>query len=426
MNATEAINAATIAVFASQKTGDHAAMRAAEDDLAAVLQGEAVRAENGQALDDALLALHEDPHDPEKRLAFIKAHKAARDAEPPPSGPLQGEVLGDADPPRREWLVNGWIPAGRLASLYGAGGAGKSRLALQIAAAVMHGGEPVMMPNRHDDLLDQASGLGTMRDGGQKVLWLTWEDETEEIRRRWRMAHEAKAIKVKYPDRDRLTLIDMRKIGGPLWAPAPGGHVSNRATWTPAGRRFLQTMRGHALAIIDPLAAAYASSEIDRALVRAFASALDGEAERSGCAVLLIGHPPKEAEKGGSGYSGSTDWRNAVRSMMVLEKSDETGHCLDGSDSDKARAWRLRLDKASYAPEGRHVWLKRHHKGGEGWTQLAWQIVTAHEAARARNPDRKVTRKGDGGTRTRRRRGQPAAAETATAGGDAAIWEEVK
>ena len=42
--------------------------------------------------------------------------------------------VGDA--PSREWILSDWLPVGTVSSLYGWVGQGKSRLALQLAAAV--------------------------------------------------------------------------------------------------------------------------------------------------------------------------------------------------------------------------------------------------------------------------------------------------
>ena len=67
--------------------------------------------------------------------------------------------------------------------------------------------------------------------------------------------------------------------------------------------------------VIDPLAAAYAGDENSRGLVRAFLSSWDAWARRCRCAVLFVGHTPKNAAR----TSGSTDWRNAVRSVWTLE-----------------------------------------------------------------------------------------------------------
>ena len=323
----------------------------------------------------------------EDRIAgALRRH--APDAELP-ALPFEGEPLPRDPLPEREWLIRDAVPAARLASLHGPGAAGKSSLALQIAAAIMNGGSPVeldpeiMAPEARAGFR-QDNPLCRPVDAAGRVLWLSWEDETAEIVRRWRLARAAGAIDEDRPDPKRLTLVDMRRIGAPLWAPETGGsgHVSSRATWTDAGRRFLRTLKGHRLAIVDPLAAAFASNENDRALVRAFCAAIDGEAEAAGCAVLLIAHPPKAA----ADYSGSTDWRNAVRSMLTLEVSNETGHVAgEGDKPPPARAHRLRPDKSSYGPLGQHLWLRRHWQRAEGGSsaQLAWFGTTAGLAAEA-------------------------------------------
>jgi len=303
--------------------------------------------------------------------------------------PLPPETWKQVEPPPRQWLIPGLIPAGRLCSLYGVGGSGKSLLSLQLAAGLMDGSPPLAVdPGIGSANRDKLRGdWPVMRPGGnpRRVLMLTWEDERDEVLRRWRMAHHAGAIKQAYPDPDRLALVDMRKIGGPLWGPQEGLHVSTAATWTPTGKRFLASLEGYGLAIIDPIAAAYASSEIDRPLVRAFCSALDGEAERAGCAVLLIGHQPKTD----SDYSGSTDWQAAVRGQLVLEVSKETAHTIPNPDNPQkpnaAKAYRLRNAKQSYAAAGDHLWLRREWQPpGDGKpARLAWFATTARKAAEA-------------------------------------------
>jgi len=361
-----------------------------------------------QAVAELASTQAEGPEIQERLAQLIQERRIERPAAPP--APLEGTALTAEEPPPRTWLIDRWIPRGRLCSLYGAGGAGKSRLALQMAAAVMEGGVPIALDRDAKDGVrndHETTGMGTEREGGQRVLWLSWEDERDEFIRRWCMAHRAGAIRAAFPSAERLTLVDMRALGGALWAPGGGvgtGHVANRATWTEAGRQFLATLQGHALAVVDPIAAAYASSENDRPLVRAFGAALDREAERTGCAVLLIGHPSKG--EGSGGYSGSTDWRNAVRAMMVLEPSDETGHVMTTRDakgketSRKAVGWRLRLDKASYAREGAQIWLERHYAevvGPDGGQRpaLAWLACSAEMAARVHA---KVTEEGSQST----------------------------
>ena len=141
----------------------------------------------------------------------VEGDQAGKSAE---VAPLPAQTWERREPPPREWLVEDWIPAGRLGSLYGKGGMGKSLLALQIAAAVMHGGKPVATR----DLVEkkdraEASGIAKTLQGGQRVLWLSWEDETDEVIRRWRQAYLAGAITEEYPDPKKLTLIDMCDFG---------------------------------------------------------------------------------------------------------------------------------------------------------------------------------------------------------------------
>ena len=369
-----------------------------------------------------LSGLAEAAHDaPDKaKTAFEALDPAVLEsllAEPPE--PLPGETWEPKDPPPRKWIITGMLPAHRLAALYGTGAAGKSMMALQWAAAIMHGGAPLKQQRDGDARAKLESEHATLRpldESAQgRVLWLTWEDETAEVIRRWRMAHHAGAIAEPFPDPEKLTLVDMRKLGGALWAPGEGAHVSTRATWTPAGERFLKTMAGHRLAVIDPLAAAFASSEIDRALVRAFTSAIDGHAEASECAVLLIAHPSQSgAAKDGGGYSGSTDWQASVRAHLVLETSSQTAHTApnpgaqSGAKEEPAKAYRIKSAKQSYAPADGHLWLVRHWLRGDDKKppELAWFGAPASEAARAYEngeaaragrPVRSISRKDEGG-----------------------------
>ena len=127
--------------------------------------------------------------------------------------------------------------------------------------------------------------------------------------------------------------------------------------------------------ILDPLAAAFALNENDRALfqtVRGFCSDWDGWARMAGCAVLLIAHPPKGTAKDGAArYSGSTDWRNAARAVWSLEKAGTPG--TDGKPDATTPAMRLTCDKASYARRPARLWLA-------GWP--TWRAMQPGEAAR--------------------------------------------
>ena len=91
------------------------------------------------------------------------------------------QTWSDYDPPPVSWLIEGWLPAGRVGMLTGEGGRGKSRLALQVASALAGG---------YMDFLGGANiNLGSTRrsinsSGG--VVFASWEDPEEEIGRRVR------------------------------------------------------------------------------------------------------------------------------------------------------------------------------------------------------------------------------------------------
>lgn len=134
-----------------------------------------------------------------------------------------------------------------------------------------------------------------------------------------------------------LHYVNMRPSGG-LWGAGQGAHTSTAGGWLPGGYalRAYAERAGARLLIIDPLAAAFVANENDRALVRAFLSGLDQWAEDSGCAVLIISHPPKS----GDPQSGSTDWRNGVQAVWELAPADK----------DTGGARRLQVDKLNEGP----------------------------------------------------------------------------
>ena len=230
------------------------------------------------------------------------------------------------NPPPVSFLVKGWMPDATLTVLTGAGGAGKSRIALQLAVAVATGAESFIAPSagRRPPTL-QASVVQT--GGPAHVVFAAWET------RRLAFANRLAAICGQGQERatalDQLTgllhYVNMRPSGG-LWGVAPGRHTSTTGGWLPGGDALLAyAERASArLLIIDPLAAAFVANENDRALVRAFLSGLDQWAEDTSCAVLIISHPPKSD----SAQSGSTDWRNGVQAVWELapaEKDDPNG-----------------------------------------------------------------------------------------------------
>ena len=285
---------------------------------------------------------------------LVDEDRAERDRK---GGPVTARTDWTAEPGPRQWLVEYWLPAGRVALLSGQGGAGKSRLALQLAAA---------MAEKRAEWLPHGLSLAQF---GPAVI-ATWEDEPDEITRRLRGMVETQdrleALK------DRLHVLDFAGKGA-FWQPVEGGsrHTSTMGELTLAGewtRAYCKTHKARLL-VVDPLAAAYACSENDRGLVRAFMTSWDGWARATGCAVLIVSHPAKAAE---SDYSGSTDWYASARAVWKLGTA-ETG-AGNGTRTAKEKAPAPRLDclKTSYGTPNRQYWLS-------GWP--AWKAVDAQQAA---------------------------------------------
>ena len=281
------------------------------------------------------------------------------------------------DPPPRLWLLDNWLPAGRLTLLCGPGGAGKSRLALQLAAGIASGG------GEGDTWIDAPIDIlrlgKTVPKTGYPVVYATWEDEPEEFGRRLSQIsgrqHSQKygsAAEWVTPERlDNLEVINLAKRG-PLWAPLPGSrHLSALAGLTETGQ-LLRTRCvevGAKLLVLDPLAAVYLGDENSRGLVRAFASDWDGWAIENHCAILIVAHPPKSR----SDYSGSTDWEAAFRARWTMEKERRgTLPTGKGNKDDRPEVWQLSLPKRNYGPEQPPLALDLDLTGGMRWRAEWW------------------------------------------------------
>lgn len=257
-------------------------------------------------------------------------------------------------PPPREWVCKGWL-SHRLTLFTGHGGSGKSRLALQLAAAVASGTPDSWIPSASDELPMPMPPI-TDANRAAPVVIASWEDEKDEVHRR--LVEMAKRLPWAAPDHinGRLNFADMAGCG-PLWeATAAAGKLTAPGTDLRSAAEQLSAR----LLIIDPRAAAYAGDENSRAHVRAFISHWDRWAREHQCAVLLVDHVAKSAtpeQHGTSSYAGSTDWRNAARSVWTLGSKDNKG---------TADTW-LRCDKSNYGPVPATV----HLDSGDGYAWIA-------------------------------------------------------
>lgn len=278
------------------------------------------------------------------RAALEAAVEAATAAKP-----LTRATIPE-DPKKPAWLLPDWLPADRIAFLSGRGGSGKSRLALQLAAATAAGQDGPCAG--YNWLFADRERLLTAR-GGNAVI-ASWEDSPDVVG--WRLQRLFKTAHG-WPEgqiRERLHLLDMAALG-PVWSPSStgSGHTSTLGALTAAGMklRAYAEQAGAALLVVDPLAAAFASNENDRGLVRQFMASWDAWAREHRCAVLLVSHPAKASVGEGAAYSGSTDWRNAARAAWLLDSRPAPDAAAPKRGEPQPEEYPcLVLDKSSYGP----------------------------------------------------------------------------
>ena len=354
---------------------EHAVRRAVADRLRGALERMEAGTEGGAAVVDALTR---DLRSIGRDLRASTVQRIERAAV---------NLDARTQPAVRRWLagseVAGWLPAGRLAMLTGEGGAGKSRLALQLAVAVAGetGAEAQRVFPSDRRGAERAEDVGPEVSAALgAVAMIGWEDEADEAQRRLRWLADGGLISASATG-SRLHYLDAAEAdSGALWA-APERFAP--ATWTDFGHGvldWLERIDELRLAIIDPLAAAFGDNENDRAAVRAFLTALNAWAARTGVAVLIVAHPPKTAAT----YSGSTDWRNGVRALWTLSRERAPGFEAPKGNATHSDGWALTLDKSSYGRAGARVWLRAEATTMAGRTTgLLWRECRAEDSAAA-------------------------------------------
>ncbi len=270
-------------------------------------------------------------------------------------------------PPPRLWMVNDWLSPGCVTVLAGSGGAGKSRLALQLAAAVASGGDEGghWIAGEHAPLLGLAAD-----DEGAPVLYASWEDDAPEVFRRLDSIRSDATPWV--TDQMQFKYVDMT-AHGPTWGPPEGKHIATVAALLEGGRKLRQYAANHKvkLLVLDPLAACYVGSENDRSLVRSFMASWDGWARDNECVVLLLAHESKSSD---GGPSGSTDWTNAARAVWTLRK-EPRGKKLGRNKPDyRPLCWKLDLVKSNYGPAQDALLM-----GWDSAEGLRWQVLEPWE-----------------------------------------------
>lgn len=289
---------------------------------------------------------------PEIRVSAPATPRADTPATAPVSrfdrAPLDWKVLGDGEPPAREWAIGGWFGMGHATLLAGAGGIGKSLLAQQIGSALALGRD----------------FIGPVSQARRALLWAAEDDHDELWRRQIAIAAYLNApldafagrlFVESFVDRD-CTLMDCGDFGGRLIA-------------TPMLDELREQVADYAadVVILDNVARIFGGKEADRGHVTRFVTAVVGACQRA--AVMLLAHPGRAT---GSEFSGSSAWEASVRTRLYL--GDKPPDQADGDEGDAPPGLRyLARRKRNYAGPDLRTFTYRDgvlvpdHPAGESW-----------------------------------------------------------
>ena len=282
-----------------------------------------------------LIPLFKDWNEVLQHRAEITDGKYLREAiyglkEPPQEETVEIIRMSEVDTQTVEWLWEPYIPFGKVTIVQGNPGEGKTTFALRLAAACTTGGTlPGMKPLPPFQVIYQTAEDGLGDTVKPRLI-------------------EAAA------DLDRVLVIDEAK---------------RELTLSDERIEKAITQNGARLIILDPIQAYMGEkTDMNRANeVRPMFRRLADVAERTGCAVILIGHLNKAAG-GQSAYRGlgSIDFRAAARSVLLI-----------GRVKREPNVRVIVHDKSSLAPEGKPVAFCLDPETGFSW--IGEYDITADE-----------------------------------------------
>ena len=201
----------------------------------------------------------------------------------------------------QEFAISEFVPAGEVTLFTGAGSSGKSLLGQQLATAA-------------------AAGVGClgMSINHSPAIYLSCEDGSEQLHFRQERICEALGVDMASLA-GKLHLVSRRgELSNELGTEKHGGELATSPFFQSLERTVKETGACHVW--LDNVGHLFAGNENDRGEVTRFVNLLNRLAGKTGAAVVLIAHP----SKGEHDYSGSTAWRNSVRSQFVLKQDEET------------------------------------------------------------------------------------------------------
>lgn len=313
-----------------------------ERDAESHAEREAIQSECGEHVPtstemlERMYAEHGPIHDARyDQAAALRRNEAARESthEAQPRivvewpRPLDLEALAERQPQPPRFVLADWLPVGYATLLAGHGGVGKSAIGLHLAVCVAMG----------------LSLFGIIAER-RRVLYLSCEDREGVLH--WRLAHICAYLGLNMAElRGWLDILDLVGHDTVLWERDP----CTGYTVTPAfGHLATRIEDTHPeLLIVDGVSDTFGGNENARTEVKRYVNALLSLAGPEG-ALLLLGHVAKPTAANADtteGYSGSTQWHNAVRARWYLYP--ETERDDDGGRAQRTGKLVLELQKSN-------------------------------------------------------------------------------
>jgi RecA-family ATPase len=240
--------------------------------------------------------------------------------------------------PARKWVVSEWFPDATTTLLGGDGAVGKGILAGQLLWACATGREWLGMTVKKC-----------------QVLYVSCEDDTDEIHRRIEKLHEHEPCATGL---ENFHIIDL--VGEIDSEIATFQH--EKLNLTDLHNKIEAYVQKHkiGLLVLDASADVFGGDEIAKRQVRAFIRALNGLARKYNCAIILIAHPSKAGMRDGTNYSGNVAWNNSVRARAYFEAINPKGASDKDEDDTEADSGRrvLKLPKSNRSRPGQKVYLR--------------------------------------------------------------------
>ncbi len=262
------------------------------------------------------------------------------------------------------------LTAGMVATLSGAGGTGKSKLALQIALQFAEANEYGLTP---DKLWEAAAG---------SVLVCTYEDAAgmtaDYLRQQAKCLNCPGGVA-------HVKVLDL--AGYPLFGPGEAQSYNTRPSRLFGFHVLADAAEkiGPRLIVIDPALFAYVGEANATSPVREFVAALAQLASQHNAAVLLVAHSTKGARLSNSNskpdlfdagqMSGSAGWHDAARACLVLTR-----------ETDDPTRWTLAVAKANYGPSFIKTLLKYEHPVFRAADSPAWKDKDGQPTTQEDNP----------------------------------------